>query len=327
MPQGAGARRGVLLMAYGTPRNLDEVEPYYRDIRGGRTPSPEAVAELRERYRRVGGRTPLLAYTRSVAEQLEARLNSQAGGDSWRAFVGMKHWHPYIAEAVEQIGAAGVRELTAIPLAPHYSKLSIGGYAERAREALERLADPPSTALIESWHANPLFIELIAERIGAALARIDAPAAETAVVFTAHSLPAAIVEAGDPYPQELLESAAAAARAAGVQSWRFAYQSAGKTAMPWLGPDILEALEEIAAEGRREVLVVPFGFVCDHLEILYDIDIEAQERACELGLTLARIAMPNDDPRFIDVLSDLARSGTGARRTQLGAAAPVGGGG
>ena len=327
MPQRAGARRGVLLMAYGTPRNLDEVEPYYRDIRGGRTPSPEAVAELRERYRRVGGQTPLLAYTRSVAGRLEARLNSQAGGDSWRVFVGMKHWHPYIAEAVEKIGAAGVRELTALPLAPHYSKLSIGGYAERAHEALARLADPPATTLIESWHANPLFIELIAERIGAALGRIAAPAAEVAVVFTAHSLPAAIVEAGDPYPQELLESAAAAARAAGVQSWRFAYQSAGKTAMPWLGPDILEAMAEIAGEGWREILVVPFGFVCDHLEILYDIDIEAQERARELGVKLARIAMPNDDPRFIDVLFDLARSGTGARISQLGTAAPVGGGG
>ena len=327
MPQRAGARRGVLLMAYGTPRNLDEVEPYYRDIRGGRTPSPEAVAELRERYRRVGGQTPLLAYTRSVAGRLEARLNSQTGDDSWRVFVGMKHWHPYIAEAVEKIGAAGVRELTALPLAPHYSKLSIGGYAERAHEALARLADPPATTLIESWHANPLFIELIAERIGAALGRIAAPAAEVAVVFTAHSLPAAIVEAGDPYPQELLESAAAAARAAGVQSWRFAYQSAGKTAMPWLGPDILEAMAEIAGEGWREILVVPFGFVCDHLEILYDIDIEAQERARELGVKLARIAMPNDDPRFINVLFDLARSGTGARTSQLGTAAPVGGGG
>ncbi len=317
MPQGAGARRGVLLMAYGTPRNLDEVEPYYRDIRGGRTPSAEAVAELRERYRRVGGRTPLLAYTRSVAERLEARLNSEAGGDSWRVFAGMKHWHPYIAEAVEQIGAAGVRELTAIPLAPHYSKLSIGGYAERAREALERLADPPATTLIESWHANPLFIGLIAERIRAALGRMNAPPAAVAVVFTAHSLPAAIVEAGDPYPQELLESAAAAARAAGVESWRFAYQSAGRTVMPWLGPDILEVVDEIAGEGRREILVVPFGFVCDHLEILYDIDIEAQERARGFGVRLARIAMPNDDPAFIDVLFDLVRNGTGARTTRL----------
>lgn len=327
MAQQAGARRGVLLMAYGTPRSLDEVEPYYRDIRRGRTPSPEAVAELRERYRRVGGQTPLLTYTRSVAGRLEARLNSQAAGDSWRVFVGMKHWHPYIAEAVEQIGAAGVRELTAIPLAPHYSKLSIGGYAERAREALGRLADPPLTTLIESWHAHPLFIGLIAERIRAAFGRIDAPAAEAAVVFTAHSLPAAIVEAGDPYPQELLESAAATAQAAGLKSWRFAYQSAGRTAMPWLGPDILELLEELAEEGRREILIVPFGFVCDHLEILYDIDIEAQERARGLGLKLARIAMPNDDPQFIDVLFDLARGGAGARRAQLGAAAPGGGGG
>ena len=310
-------RKGVLLMAYGTPSNLDEVEPYYRDIRGGQTPSPEAVAELTERYRRVGGRTPLLEITERVARKLEARLNQDCADDEWRAYVGMKHWHPYIAEAMDLIAGDEVGDLVGLPLAPHYSMLSIAGYEKLVRRALERLSDPPPTRFIQSWHANPRFIDLIAQRITDALGKIDAEPADVEVVFSAHSLPARIVKSGDPYPDELLESADAVARAAGVMSWRFAYQSAGKTPTPWLGPDVLEAIETIAAEGRRHILSVPFGFVCDHLEILYDIDIEAIGRADELGVSLSRIEMPNDDPEFIEVLFDLVVSGVGARSSEL----------
>ena len=310
-------RKGVLLMAYGTPGNLDEVEPYYRDIRGGQAPAPEAVAELTERYRRVGGRTPLLEITDRVARKLEARLNQNCADDGWRAYVGMKHWHPYIAEAIGDIDGDEIEELVGLPLAPHYSMLSIAGYEILVRQALEPLADPPRTTFIQSWHANPRFIDLIAQRIDDALRRIDADPSHVEVVFSAHSLPARIVNSGDPYPKELLDSAGAVAQAAGVSSWRFSYQSAGRTPTPWLGPDILDAIDTIAAEGRTHILSVPFGFVCDHLEILYDIDIEAIERAVDLGINLSRIEMPNDDPEFIEVLHDLIVSGDGARTVDL----------
>lgn len=304
-------------MAYGTPRNLDEVEPYYRDIRGGRAPSPEAVEELTERYRRVGGKTPLLEITQDVADRLEEKLNREADSGAWRTYIGMKHWHPYIADTISEIVADGVDELVGLPLAPHFSRMSIAGYQQLVEQALEPKSSPPTTRFIESWHASPLFVEFIAERVRDGLAKFDADPSEVEVMFTAHSLPARILEFGDPYPQELLESSAAVAKAAGVNSWRFAYQSAGMTGTPWLGPDILDAIEEISEEGTKNILVVPFGFVCDHLEILFDVDIEAIEKAEELGVDLARIEMPNDSPGFIDTLFDLVTAGTGARVVEL----------
>ena len=303
-------------MAYGTPESLSDVEPYYRDIRGGRDPSPEAVAELTERYRAVGGKTPLLETTRSVASLLEERLN-RGGGDTWRVYVGMKHWHPYIAEAVERIVADRVDELVALPLAPHYSRMSIDGYREMVARNLEKAASPPRTRFIESWHANPLFAAFIAQRISEGMARFDAGPSGVEVLFTAHSLPAQIMEQGDPYPQELTESAAAIARSAGAASWRLAYQSAAKTGTPWLGPDMLESIEEIAREGTKNVLAVPFGFVCDHLEILFDIDITAMQAATSLDIHLERIEMPNGSPGFIEALFDLATVGAGARIVDL----------
>ncbi len=309
--------KGILLMAYGTPRNLDEVEPYYRDIRGGRPPSPEAVEELTERYRKVGGKTPLLEITRDVACLLGKRLNRDAGDTPWRVYIGMKHWYPYIAEAVEDIAADGVDELVALPLAPHYSKMSIAGYEQLVERSLEQQDSPPPTRFIESWHANPTFVEFIARRVRDGLGKFNADPADVEVMFTAHSLPARILEYGDPYPQELLDSAAAVAKAANVESWRFAYQSAGMTGVPWLGPDILDSIEEISGEGKENILVVPFGFVCDHLEILFDIDIEATEKANELDVNLARIEMPNDSPGFIDTLYELVTVGAGARIADL----------
>ena len=301
-------------MAYGTPRNLDEVEPYYRDIRGGHTPSPEAVNELRERYRMVGGKTPLLEITQSVAGLLEQRLNQEDEASQWRVYIGMKHWYPYIAEAMDTIAADRVGELVAAPLAPHYSRMSIGGYEEIVARNLGRIDEAPRTRFIESWHASPLFIEHIAQRIKSALMQFDAEArTDLEVLFTAHSLPARILDYGDPYPRELMESAETVARAAQVDSWRFAFQSAGKSGTNWLGPDILDSIREIRREGRRNILVVPFGFVCDHLEILFDIDIEAMEEASALGVNLRRIEMPNDSADFIEVLLDLVRAGTGAR--------------
>ncbi len=312
--EGVSGLKGVLLMAYGTPEHLSHVEPYYRDILRGRTPSPEAVANLTERYRAVGGRTPLLAITRNVADLLERRLNRDGGGDaSWRVYAGMKHWHPYIAEAVESIVTDGVDELVALPLAPHYSRMSTGGYRDAVVRSMAQASSSPPTRFIESWHANPQFTALIAQRIRDALARSYADPSDVEVLFTAHSLPVRVIDEGDPYPEELAESAAMVAQTAGIAAWRFAYQSAAKTGTPWLGPDILESIEQIAREGRKNVLVVPFGFVCDHLEILFDVDIVAKRAAEDLGVRLSRIEMPNDSPDFVDALFDIVSTGAGAR--------------
>lgn len=311
---GSPAPTGVLLMAYGTPATLDEVEPYYTHIRGGRPPDPAKLAELKERYRRVGGRTPLREITQQTAERLERRLDAASPG-AYRVFIGMKHWHPFIGDALPQIAAAGIRRLVAIPLAPHYSRLSIGGYRRAVEEANARLAEPLEIVFVESWHAEPGFRRLIAERIAAAVRRGHPLPPPPVVLFSAHSLPERILTWNDPYPEELRVSAAAIAALAGVSRWRFAYQSAGMTGEPWLGPDILDALDALAAEGVRSVLSVPFGFVCDHLEILYDIDHECRARAAKLGLTFGRIRLPNADPEFVAVLADIVARGVAALRS------------
>ena len=308
---------GVLLMAYGSPNSLDEVEPYYRSIRGGRAPTPEAVEHLTDRYRRVGGRTPLLEVTRNVGAALERRLNGE-GGSSYRVYEGMKHWHPFIAESIARIAGDGVRRLVAFPMAPHFSEMSIGGYRSAVEEAVRSQALPMSVSFIESWHANPLFVEAVAEKIRGALEAFPAQdRSEVEVVFSAHSLPTRIQEWSDPYPAELRQSCEAVASAAGLASWRFAFQSAGRTGEPWLGPDILETLAHGDLRTKEGVLVVPIGFVCDNLEILFDIDVEAQELATQLGLNLRRTEMLNTSPLFIEALADLVLNGTGARVAEL----------
>ena len=305
----------VLLMAYGSPNTLDEVEPYYRDIRGGRTPTEEQVEELTERYRRVGGRTPLLEITRQVATALERRLGGTENG-RYKVYVGMKHWHPYIAETVDQMAGDGVERIIGLPLAPHYSQMSIDGYRGALEDAMRSRSLTTPLRFIESWHGNPRFVAAAAENVQEAIADLapeGAPGVE--VLFTAHSLPRSIVRLGDPYPEELLRSCEAVAGAAGLVSWRFAYQSASHTGQPWLGPDILETLATLAGEGKDRVLVVPIGFVSDNLEILFDIDVEAQELARGLDLKLRRTEMLNASPAFIEALADLVTDGTGARVT------------
>ena len=290
--------RAVLLMAYGTPDSLDAVPAYYTHIRGGRQPTVESIANLRERYRLVGGITPLLQRTREVRDRLAAAF--AAAGDPRPVYIGMKHWHPFIAETVAEMEAAGEREATGLVLAPHYSRMSIGGYRTYLDEAAAISTAAPSVHLIERWGTAPEFIACMAGLIREALAGFSGP--DVTVVFSAHSLPARIRDWNDPYELELEESSRLAAEAAGVSGWRFAWQSAGATAEPWIGPDILTVLETLAAEGVRQVLQVPIGFVADHLEVLYDIDIEAAARAGELGIVLRRTRLPNADPQFIAAL-------------------------
>lgn len=296
--------RAVLLMAYGTPERLEDVGPYFTDIRGGRTPSPEAVRHLQERYEKVGGGTPLLKITRDVRERLEGEL--AADGAPRRVYMGMRHWHPYIADTMKHMAEDGVRHVTAIVLAPHYSRMSIGAYRRKVEEAQAALGSPFAVDFVERWGMDPAFLEMMDGLVRQGLARF--PAAErdaVTVVFTAHSLPVRIREWNDPYEHELRASARAVAERLGLRDWRFAWQSAGGTGEPWIGPDILDFLEELRAEGVRNVLQVPIGFVSDHLEVLYDIDIEAKGKARELGIVLERTELPNARPEFIRVLAGL----------------------
>jgi ferrochelatase len=292
-------------MTYGSPRTLDEVEGYYTDIRGGRRPSPEALEELTSRYERIGG-SPLPEITVRQARALESRLAGAAGGPV-PVFVGMKHWHPFIAEAVDEIVAAGVDTLVGIALAPHYSRMSIGGYEDRVQAAKEARDADFDLRMVRSWYRDPAFVEFVTGRLRKVLDGWDTTDGSTRVFFTAHSLPERILATGDPYRDELLDSARLIAETAGVGGWEFAFQSASHTGEPWLGPDVLERLEAFAEEGGRRALVAPIGFTADHLEILFDVDVECRELAERLGLDLRRLPSPNDDPEFIEVLAGIAR--------------------
>jgi protoporphyrin/coproporphyrin ferrochelatase len=278
----------VVLMAYGSPTTVDDIRPYLEDIREGRPVSEQAVQELAERYRRIGGRSPLHDVTEAQRAALEEELGIPV-------FVGMKHWRPRIADAVERALEGGVDTVVGLVLAPHYSALSIGGYQERLETAIAGRAE---LLFVDSWHDHSQFIDVLADRVRGSDAH---------VVFTAHSLPARILAAGDPYRDQLLETSRLVAEAAGLERWSFAFQSASATGEPWLGPDILEELESLHARGVRDVLAAPIGFVSDHLEILWDLDVVARETSAELGLRFARIESLNDDPAFIASLADLAR--------------------
>jgi protoporphyrin/coproporphyrin ferrochelatase len=281
----------VVLMAYGSPERLDDVPAYYRDIRGGRPIRPELLEDLVERYRRLGieDGSPLNAITEQTRAALEREL------DDVPVFTGMKHWTPRIAEAAEAAVAGGADTVVGLVLAPHYSSLSIAGYRKQLEDALDGRAE---LAFVESWHDEPGFVEVLAGRVRGTKAH---------VVFTAHSLPQRIIEEGDPYKDQLLETSRLVAERAGLGEWSFSFQSESQTGEPWLGPDILDHLEELHAAGVREVLVCPVGFVADHLEIRWDLDNEAAEKAQELGLSFARIEMPNADPAFVGVLAGLVR--------------------
>jgi protoporphyrin/coproporphyrin ferrochelatase len=258
------------------------------DIREGRPVSDEAVEELTERYRRIGGRSPL----DEITERQRAALERELGVP---VHVGMKHWRPRIAEAVEAALAGGAERVVGVVLAPHYSALSIAGYRERLEAALDGRAE---LRFVESWHDHEPFLQVLAGRVRGSDAH---------VVFTAHSLPERILALGDPYRDQLLETSRLVAERAGIERWSFAFQSASQTGEPWLGPDILEELDALHEQGVRDVLVCSVGFVSDHLEILWDLDVEARQRAAELGLRLDRIESLNDDPAFIRALAQLLR--------------------
>ncbi len=300
--------RAVLLVAYGTPETLDDVEAYFTHIRGGRKPPPDAVEHLRARYERVGGGTPLRRITESVRAKLETTLKSR--GAPQKVYIGMRHWHPYIADVVRAMHSDGVRDVIVIALAPHYSRMSVGAYRDAVEAANKELPNPLNVRVVERWYDHPKFVKMMTTLVRDALKKFPTDERDSVmVIFTAHSLPVRIREWSDPYEEELLESSAMVAREADIRQWRFAWQSAGGSHEPWIGPDILEYLETLKAEGVQNVLQVPIGFVSDHLEVLYDIDIEAKEKARLLGMVLERTALPNDSPALIETLADVVTSG------------------
>ena len=288
---------GVLVMAYGTPATPDEIEAYYTHIRRGRPPTPEQLADLEQRYRAIGGTSPLLELTRRQAAGLQTEL-----GDGYRVELGMKHAPPFIEDGVAALKAAGVERSIGLVLAPHYSAMSVGEYAVRA----------DGVDVIEQWWDTDGYLDLLVRNVRSV---IDSFPPGCEVVFTAHSLPVRILDAGDPYPEQVRATAEAVAARAGLSRWSQAWQSAGRTDEPWLGPDIIEVLDDRAAAGSPGVLVCPCGFVSDHLEILYDLDVAAEARASELRLWFGRTQLPNDDPAFITMLAGVVRARVQVRRS------------
>ena len=287
-------KTGVLLMAHGTPSSLDEMPEYLRLVRGGRPASPELVAEMRHNYDAIGGRSPLTDLTFAQADALRARL-----GTAIPVAVGMRNWRPFIKDALAEIAAAGVGRVIGVPLAPQFSTLSVHKYVGAATSSLP---DGVRFESVRSFHAHPLLIDAFAERL-----RMAAPKADELIVFTAHSLPACAIDAGDKYADEVAATARAVATRAGIARYEIAYQSAGRTPEPWIGPELGALIRERAAAGLRRILVVPVGFVCDHTEILFDIDIQAASVAREAGATLRRTGSLNTSPTFISMLEDLVR--------------------
>ena len=278
-------------MAYGSPERLEDVPAYYADIRGGRPIAPEHLADLIDRYARLGidDSSPLNAITEETRAALEQELGIPV-------FTGMKHWTPRIADAADAAVATGADTVAGLVLAPHYSAMSIKGYHDQLEQAL---AGRAALTFVDSWHDERGFIDLLASRVRGTAAH---------VLFTAHSLPARVLAMGDPYKDQLLETSRLVAEAAGLgDQWSFSFQSESPTGEPWLGPDILDHLAALQDQGVEHVLVCPVGFVSDHLEIRWDIDVEAQDKAKELGMRLDRIEMPNADPAFVKTLAGLVR--------------------
>lgn len=295
----AGGKIAVLLMAYGTPRTREEIEPYYTDIRRGRAPTPEQLADLTSRYEALGGTSPLAARTEAQRTALQTALD-EAAPDGYEVVLGLKHAEPKVEAAVDQLAARGFTQLVGLVLAPHYSAFSIGQYLERATAA----AEPHGLSVkgIESWATEPAFVKFVADDLRD---KLSAMPTGTRVLFTAHSLPERIIAAGDRYPDELVSTARAVAAVVPLtdEQWSIAWQSAGRTPEPWLGPDILQVIDELADAGTPGVLVSAVGFVADHLEVLYDLDIEATRRADARGIAFARTACVNDNPQVLAALA------------------------
>ncbi|WP_042203370.1 ferrochelatase [Paenibacillus camerounensis] len=307
------AKIGVLVMSYGTPESLEQVEAYYTHIRRGHAPSAEQLKELKDRYEAiVGGVFPLRENTDRQVEALQETLNKSGGDVEYVCYQGLKHARPFIEDGVEAMVRDGINHAVGIVLAPHYSVMSVGTYIKRAKEKAE--ACGITITFVESYHLHPELVEVLSRRVSVKLDQFEETGSargDVRVLFSAHSLPERILAMGDPYVDQLLATSQAIAGQTGVSNWQFTWQSAGRTAEPWLGPDILDTMRELAKSEVKYVLSAPIGFVSDHLEVLYDLDIEAQALAAELDMRLMRIESLNSDPAYMSVLSDVVRAKAG----------------
>ena len=295
----------VLLMAMGGPDCLENVEPFLLDVRGGRPTSPELVEEIRERYRATGGKSPAVGITQEVAKKLERQLN-ECGDDRYRVYVGLRHWHPFIKETYAELLKESPEQIIGVCMAPQQSSLSTGAYRKKVEEARAGLEDHTPVTYVGSWNRHPRLITAIVENIRLGLQTFPADVRATVpVLFTAHSLPERIVAMKDPYPDEVKGTVEAVTNALGNQPTYFAYQSQGRSNEPWLGPTVEAMLEVIQQAGHRHVLVAPIGFICDHVETLFDIDIELKQLAVSKGLHLERMAMLNDSAAILETLRDV----------------------
>jgi ferrochelatase len=301
---------GILLMAYGAASSLDEIEPYLNDIRGGRPVSSELIEQVKDRYRLMGGKSPLLEITKQQAAALEKMLNRDQ--PHFKVYIGMRHWHPYIKDTVAAMAADGIRKITALCLTPYYSKMSVGAYYQKLDEAVSALDGAAGAAFkiqrIESWNDHPRLIEAIAAKVTQALERFPSDIRKKVpLLFSAHSLPERILAEKDPYPRELNETIELVMKKVGPYAWRFAYQSKGRTPEPWLGPDAAVVIDELHAQGHRHLLMAPIGFISDHMETLYDVDVMYRKQCDAKGMRLERAESLNATPAFIETLAAVVR--------------------
>jgi ferrochelatase len=304
-------RVAVVLMAYGTPRTPEEIEPYYTDIRRGRPPTPEALADLTARYAAIGGVSPLAQLTEAQAEGLQRALDAAEPG-RYEVSLGLKHADPKVEDTARRVASEGADAVVGLVLAPHYSSYSIGQYLDRTRQGVAESGADVEVVGVESWATEPAFVEFLADDLGRRLVAMrERTGGRVLVLFTAHSLPQRIIDGGDPYPDELRSTAEAVAERLGLSEgddWQLAWQSAGRTPEPWIGPDILEVIDSLADRDVTGVIVSACGFVADHLEVLYDLDIEAADRAASHGLAFDRTACVNDDPTIMAALAERVRA-------------------
>ena len=297
---------GVLIMAYGGPNSLDELPGYLADIRSGRPTTPAVLTEISHNYRQIGGKSPLLEFSTAQMNAIEAALND----GRFKFYLGMRHWSPWIEEVIGQMLEDGITHAVSIVLAPHYSGMSIAKYQKKIKSGLEMYRGQIEFAHIDSYHNAPGLIQPLADRVQEGLDRWpEAEQNDVHIVFSAHSLPVRIIKQGDPYDTQLRETAALVAAQAGLRDdqWSWSYQSAGRSPEPWLGPQLEDYVPELAAKGIKNIISIPVGFVSDHVEILFDIDIEAQAAAKAHGVRLERPSALNTDPIFMQQLAELIR--------------------
>lgn len=295
---------GLLVMAYGTPYEEADIERYYTHIRRGRKPSEESLQDLKDRYKAIGGISPLAKITQDQAEALCARMNEVQDDIEFKMYLGLKHIEPFVEDGVEAMHRDGITEAISIVLAPHFSTFSVKSYNGRAAEAAEKAGIQLTS--VESWYKEPKFIQYWSEKVSATFAEMsDEERAHACLIVSAHSLPEKIIANGDPYPDQLKETADLIAASAGVENYEVGWQSAGQTPEPWIGPDVQDLTRELYdVKGYRSFVYTPVGFVTDHLEVLFDNDYECKVVCDELGAAYRRPEMPNVQPLFIDAMVD-----------------------